>query len=250
MAGYVKLSRLIWTDHDFTAVPAMAQRLYLFLISQPDITHVGIVPLMPGRWERLAPDTTPEELLDALKVLEAHGFVVTDHTTHEVWVRSYIVYDEAFKLTNGKKSLVNAYYKVYSDHIKSLVAVILARVGVTLDSTLESTVDLSQQPAASFHEPDTSSHDSESTVLGNPLSFLSDAQRETAAAAFERYVAWRRRSPDTNKPASIERIVRSKANEEQYPRIAKYLTENPDATVAEVCRFAMDMPAHATRESA
>ncbi len=49
MAGYVKLYRSVWQDPDFVALPPAAQRLYFLLISQPDLTHVGVLPLMPAR---------------------------------------------------------------------------------------------------------------------------------------------------------------------------------------------------------
>lgn len=153
MAGYVKLLRSIWTDPDFVALDTEAQRLYLLLISQPDISHVGVVPFMPARWARLSVTSTVDATLDATLVLEAHNFVAVDNETGELWVRSYIIHDEAWKLTNGKKSLVNAHERVYSPRLRNLIATVLATVDVTVTSTLEPTVDVSHKPATIRHEP-------------------------------------------------------------------------------------------------
>lgn len=48
----------IWKDEDFTALPRSAQWFYLFLLSQPDLSHCGVLPLRPGRWVRKAADLT------------------------------------------------------------------------------------------------------------------------------------------------------------------------------------------------
>lgn len=248
MAGYVKLSRSIWTDKDFIALPASAQRLYILIISQPDISHVGIVPLMPGRWERFAADTPADELAESLRVLEAHGFVVVDRSTHELWVRSYIIHDEAFRLTNGKKSLLNAYDKVYSDHIRSLICVILARVDVTVDSTVDATVDLSQQPAANSQQP--KNQQPAADVVGDPLSFLSAEQRARAAAALEKWFPYRLAQPDVKKPSRLEPMLRQDAPKEHHANLARVLSEDPDASVEDLCVYALKMPRYAVKESA
>ena len=149
--NYVKLQRSIWTDTDFTALSDKAQWVYLMLISQPDMTHVGIVPYMPARWCRLTLTATLESTLAATLELVERNYVVIDEETGELWVRSYLVHDEAYKLTNGKKSLENAHSKVYSPRLRNLIREVLATVDVTVDATLEARV--------SAHKTETSIHE-------------------------------------------------------------------------------------------
>ena len=39
----------IWKDGDFLSLPPSAQRLYMFLLSQPELTYCGTMPLRPAR---------------------------------------------------------------------------------------------------------------------------------------------------------------------------------------------------------
>lgn len=135
MAAYVKLLRSIWRDPDFVALPASAQRMYLLIISQPDISAAGVISCAPSRWATFAPDTTLSQVRADLKRLEAKRFVVTDSTTEELLVRTYAVHDEAWKVPNSRKALANAVDATYSAHLRSVVASQLATVGATLDVT-------------------------------------------------------------------------------------------------------------------
>ncbi len=160
--NYVKLQRSIWTDRDFTALSSEAQWLYLALISQPDITHVGIVPYMPSRWVRLSVDATLDATLAATLELTERNYVAVDQETGELWVRSYIVHDEAYRLTNGKKSLENAHSKVYSPTLRNLIREVLATVEVTVASTVDARV--------SAHKTETMRHEPAAAAVTVPVS--------------------------------------------------------------------------------
>lgn len=170
MAGYVKLYRSVWQDPDFVALPPAAQRLYFLLISQPDLTHVGVLPLMPARWSRLSAGTTPAEVRDSIDTLAAADFVRVDADTEELWVRSYIDYDEAWRLTNGAKSLVRAYGQVLSRPLAEAIATVLARVGVRVATTLDETVAPFHHHHPSPTPPPSSSSTSSAGVASNPQS--------------------------------------------------------------------------------
>jgi len=98
----------IWRDGDFLALPPGAQRLYLFLLSQDDLTLCGVVPLREPRWASKAAGLTPEAVIADLGVLEAARFVLTDRTTGELLIRSLIRRDEVWKqwpmLESARKS--------------------------------------------------------------------------------------------------------------------------------------------------
>lgn len=83
----------IWRDTDFTALRASTQRVYLMLLSQPTINLLGVQSLALRRWAGSAPDTTIEDIEDAIRELEEAGMVVVDWETEEVLVRSFVRYD-------------------------------------------------------------------------------------------------------------------------------------------------------------
>lgn len=122
MAQYVKVVRSIWTNEDFVSRSPEAQRIYFLLISQPDISHAGILPLLERRWARLAAGTTTAGILGALEELESVDMVRIDHDTDEVFVRSYIRYDEMHKVPNGKKAVEKAIDAVISPKLRSAAA--------------------------------------------------------------------------------------------------------------------------------
>lgn len=87
----------IWSDPDFRALGADAQWAYMFLLSQPDLTHTGVIPLRVRRWAQSADGMTVARLAEALRQLERSRFIVADRDTEELLVRSFIRRDKVFK---------------------------------------------------------------------------------------------------------------------------------------------------------
>lgn len=122
MAQYVKVVRSIWTNAEFVALSPEAQRVYFLLISQPDISHAGVLPLLERRWARLAAGTTTAGVLGSIEELEAAQMIYVDHDTDEVLVRSYIRYDEMHKVPNGRKAVEKAIDSVISGQLRAIAA--------------------------------------------------------------------------------------------------------------------------------
>jgi len=231
MAGYVKLQRTIWQDDDFVKLSVSAQRLYLLLVSQADISHVGILPLMPARWSRFSADSSPDSVRVDLDALAVARFVVVDVDTEELWVRSYLVHDEAWKLTNGTKSLVRAHGQVLSPRLRKDIATVLATVGVTVDSRVDVTLELSQQPAAmhltSSQQPAASSEPSvEPGESGN-------CAEAVAAAALELFIAHRIEQTAPNNPGGFAASLR-RNHAHDHQRAHDYANDHPNATPADI----------------
>jgi hypothetical protein len=87
----------IWTDPEFTAMSAAAQRVYWLLFSQPTISLCGVVAYTPKRWAAMASNTTVADIDTALAELEAHRYVVVDVDTEEVLVRSFLRNDGVWR---------------------------------------------------------------------------------------------------------------------------------------------------------
>jgi hypothetical protein len=87
----------IWSDPDFRALGPDAQWAYMFLLSQPDLAHTGIIALRVRRWAQSADGMTAARLSEALRALERARFIVADRDTEELLVRSFIRRDKVFK---------------------------------------------------------------------------------------------------------------------------------------------------------
>jgi hypothetical protein len=96
----------IWAEPEWRALSAGAQWLYLFLISQPDIAHDGVISLRERRWAQNATEVTPGEITRWLKELGGAGYVVVDETTEEVMVRSFMRHDQVYLQPNLMASAV------------------------------------------------------------------------------------------------------------------------------------------------
>jgi hypothetical protein len=120
----------IWKDGDFTALPQGPQWLYLFLLSQDDLSYCGVLALRPGRWVRKQKGLTVAAILADLAVL-AEGdkpFVVVDDETGEVLLRSLIRHDGIWKMPNIMKAARDAAASVESPAIRAALLAELERI--------------------------------------------------------------------------------------------------------------------------
>lgn len=119
---YAKLISAMWSeDSDFRTLPALAQRAYMVVISQPNISNCGVVPLAVKRWAGLAPDTEPADIERALAVLSAERYIVVSEATDELWVRSWMKYDGLMAIHNGPKGIARSIEAVLSGSLKRTV---------------------------------------------------------------------------------------------------------------------------------
>lgn len=140
----------IWKDKAFLALPPSAQRLYMFLLSQPDLAYCGVISLRPRRWARTASELTAKEIEADLEVLAkpvpmpveafreglsegfpeefAKPFLVVDEETEEVLVRSFIRRDEVWKQPNLMKAAREAAEPIESPEILAALLDELRRI--------------------------------------------------------------------------------------------------------------------------
>lgn len=97
----------IWEDTDFLKLSPLAQRAYMFLLSQPDLAHTGVIPLRERRWAKKTSDLSADMLAGNLRELEDCRFLVVDWDAEEVLVRSFIRRDRVFKQPNVMRAAVD-----------------------------------------------------------------------------------------------------------------------------------------------
>jgi hypothetical protein len=98
----------VWeVGSDFRAFTLDTQWAYEMLISQPAINNLGLLPYTPEKWWRFASDLTVDRLTAALETLEDARMTVTDPSTGELLVRTFIKHDRIWKhsklVTNARK---------------------------------------------------------------------------------------------------------------------------------------------------
>lgn len=116
--SHARIAVTIWQDTDFRALRPSPQRLYLFLVSQPNLTHLGVLPLTLRRWADTADAYSLDDLSDDLAELEEAGFVVVDEAAEELLVRSYLRNDGVYKQPNVLKAAVGTVAAIHSVRVK------------------------------------------------------------------------------------------------------------------------------------
>ena len=108
----------IWNDKDFLNLDPAEQRLYVFLTSQPDLTHAGVLPLTLGRWTPKARGLTRGLLEAQLATLAATRFVVLDADTEELLIRRHVFWDKVFKQPRIMGAMVSAAQAIASEKLR------------------------------------------------------------------------------------------------------------------------------------
>lgn len=125
---FARLLCSVWGDPDWLDRTGEAQRLYMVLVSQPDLTYAGVLPYRPRRWAQLAKDSSLTKVRRAMAELEHHGFTVTDKATEETVVRTFIRHDQVLKVPNVTRAMVRAYWQILSPHLRDVVVGEVARM--------------------------------------------------------------------------------------------------------------------------
>lgn len=108
----------IWRDPDWRSLSVHAQWLYELLLSQPTVSFCGVLGLMPTRWAKMAKGMTAEVILDHLAELEGERYVVVDHDTEEVWIRSFVKWDGVLDQPGLTTAMMKDYGAIQSEPIR------------------------------------------------------------------------------------------------------------------------------------
>lgn len=140
----------IWQDEHFLSLSPTQQRLYLFLLSQPDLSYCGVIALRVRRWSKKARGLTVDQIEEDLVALAANPsakgsgnpsanssgnpvpgpLVIYDEDAEELFVRSLIRLDGIWKVPNLLKSAREAARLVQSPLIRRALVAELRRIPV------------------------------------------------------------------------------------------------------------------------
>lgn len=125
-----RTSTSIWDDPHFIGLPELQQRMYLFLISQPDLSHAGLIPMRVRRWASKGPGSTPKTVRDTLNALDKEAFIVVDHDTEEVLIRTFVRNDGVYKQPKVMLRLREDAKQITSPRLRAAFRVELDRLPV------------------------------------------------------------------------------------------------------------------------
>jgi hypothetical protein len=139
----------IWADPDFLSLTRDAQGLYMFLLSQRELSYCGVMPLRPSRWAPKAAGLSLADVERDLKELEgtaypspypspkegAQGasrrpFVIADADTGEIFIRSLLRRDNAWKQPNLLKQAIDSSEEIESPRIRTALLAEVRRLPV------------------------------------------------------------------------------------------------------------------------
>lgn len=118
----------VWGDPAYRKLPMDAQWLYEHLVSQPDLSLAGVLPLSPRRWSKASADADLPRMTAALHALEVDAFVVVDEDTEEILVRSFARRETQWTNHKMVSGFLSALDKVHSPVLVNALVRELGRV--------------------------------------------------------------------------------------------------------------------------
>ncbi|WP_305780053.1 hypothetical protein [Nocardia nova] len=106
---YAPIRLAIWGDDDFRALSPRAQHLYFVLLTSPSLSYCGVADWRPGRIAANATGWSADEVHGAAAELVRGLFIVIDHDTEEVLVRSFVKHDGLLKNPKTSVSMAMAF---------------------------------------------------------------------------------------------------------------------------------------------
>ncbi|UPZ27709.1 hypothetical protein MUK60_07655 [Streptomyces sp. LRE541] len=164
--GHGRILTSAWEDDDFLDLDEREQRLYLFLISQPNLNHAGLLDLTLRRWARKARGLTVAELGKRIARLEETGFVVVDEDTEELLIRSFIRNDGVWRMPKVMGAAVSGALEISSRRLQAALLAEMARI--PLDELNDEPTKLKGQEGPSIRQQVANHINTLRKAFGNP----------------------------------------------------------------------------------
>ncbi|MDX3520759.1 hypothetical protein [Streptomyces scabiei] len=126
--GHGRILASIWEDQDFVALEEADQRFYLFLISQPNLNHAGLLDLTLRRWSKKAHGLTVSGLEQRIERLEQARFIVVDDDTEELLIRSFVRNDGVWRMPKVMGAMVSGALEISSRKLQSALLAEMDRI--------------------------------------------------------------------------------------------------------------------------
>ncbi|GAA2929481.1 hypothetical protein [Streptomyces enissocaesilis] len=126
--GHGRILTSAWDDDDFLDLDEREQRLYLFLISQPNLNHAGLLDLTLRRWARKARGLTVADIEKLIATLDEARFIVADYDTEELLIRSFVRNDGVWKQPKVMGAMVSGALEISSRRLRGALLAEMDRI--------------------------------------------------------------------------------------------------------------------------
>lgn len=121
--SYGVLKTSMWEPgSEFRLLSPTAQWAYMLLLSQPQISNLGLLAFTPEKWIRLANGATPQQVEAAIGELEERRYLIVDRDTGELLVRTFIKHDRVWKMPKLVTNARVLFRTVESEAIRSYLS--------------------------------------------------------------------------------------------------------------------------------
>lgn len=138
--SFARIITAIWRNAEFRALPSGAQRVYLLLVTQPNISAAGTLPLTVRRWAEMAADTSVALINRELELLVRGRFIGVDVSTDEVLVRSFVRWDGGYTNRKRRPVIKAAAEELVSTSLRSMLAGEFERLCIPFAPTTDTSV--------------------------------------------------------------------------------------------------------------
>lgn len=128
--SFARIITAIWRNAEFRALHSGAQRVYMLLVTQPNISAAGTLPLTVRRWAEMASDTTVAQINRELAELARGRFIGIDPATEEVLVRSFVRWDGGYSNRKRRPVICAAASELVSPTLRGMLAGEFKRLGL------------------------------------------------------------------------------------------------------------------------
>lgn len=112
----------MWASHEWRQLSTGAQWLYMYLLTDPTLSYVGIADWRPGRIAAKVGDADAQEIEHRAEELGAGRFVFVDPNTEEALIRSFLKHDGLLLNPNLWASIGKGFADASSEWLRGIVA--------------------------------------------------------------------------------------------------------------------------------
>lgn len=131
--SYANIVTAIWQDTEFRKLIPEDQQGFLLVITQPNISAAGMLPLTLRRWAGMSSGTTVADVRARLERLQGARFLLIDEETEEVLVRTFVVHDKGYSNPKRRPAILDAGRDIVSVRLRLALAAEFERVGLPID---------------------------------------------------------------------------------------------------------------------
>ena len=254
--SYGRLLVQMWSpDGDYRLLSWRAQWLYEALLSQPNLSGAGALPMQPNKWVKFAADITVADIDAALAQLVQQCYVLVDDDTQEALIRTFVKHDGGLNNPKTRKGIESAILRIESSKLRAA-----ATDGLRLAIDQQSNADRLPEPDDDhLNRPPAVEAQVERQSIANRSPFdrqsilpatcnLQPATTKAAAAdthvgcaaapaaaALEIFIQHRTSQTGPHNPAGFARSLRrTEPSPERTSALAAYLEQNPTASAVDI----------------